>query len=67
METKKIKERTVWRVSSGNRSRYFAGEIGARDYASDRYDKDLDGVPFVSELTLTEVLNRLNELESVYD
>ena len=67
MESKKIKERTVWRVSSGNRSRYFAGEIGARDYARDRYDKDIEGVPFLTELTLSEVLNRLNELESVYD
>ena len=59
----RVKERTVWRVQSGGRSKWFAGEIGARDYASDRFDNEFDGVPFVEEITLTEALQRLNTLE----
>ena len=58
-----VRERNVWRVYSGGRSKWFAGEIGARDYASDRFDKEFDGVPWVEEVTLSEALTRLNELE----
>ena len=59
-----IKERTVWRVSSGDTNKWFAGEIGARDYASDRFN-DVDGpIPFVEQITLSELLARVNELES---
>ena len=58
-----VRERTVWRVQSGGHTRWFSGEIGARQYADDRYDKEFDGIPFVSELTLSEALGRLNDLE----
>ena len=58
-----VRERTVWRVQSGGRFRWFAGEIGARDYASDRFDTEFDGIPFVTEVALTEALRRLNDLE----
>lgn len=58
-----LKEKTVWRVVSGGNSRWFPGELGARQYADDRYEIEFDGVPFVEEITITEALNRLNELE----
>ena len=60
----RVQERTVWRVQSGSVTRWFAGELGAMDYASDRFDNEFDGVPFVEQVTLTEALSRLNELES---
>lgn len=60
----RIEERTVWRVQSGGISRWFAGEIGARQWADDRFENEFDGVPFVEQITLTEALVRLNELES---
>ena len=59
-----LTERTVWRVQSGSDTRWFSGELGARQYADDRYDKEFDGVPFLEQITLTEALTRLNELES---
>ena len=59
----RVKERTVWRVQSGGFTRWFAGEIGARDYANDRYDTELDGVPFLEQITMSEMLTHLNELE----
>ena len=58
-----IKGKTVWRVKSGDITRWFYGEVGAREYASDRFDNELDGVPFVTECGLSEALTRLNELE----
>ena len=60
----RVKERTVWRVSCGSVDRWFPGEIGARDFVSQRFD-DVDGpIPFVEQVTLTEALGRLNELET---
>ncbi len=61
METK---ERQVWRVCSGGVTRWFAGDVGARQWADDRFESEFDGVPFVEQITLTEALTRLNELES---
>lgn len=58
-----LKERTVWRVSSGNHTRWFAGEISARDFAHQRYDNEFDGVPFIEQITLNELLHRVNQLE----
>ncbi len=58
-----LKERTVWRVSSGNQNRWFAGEIGARNYAGDRFN-DVDGpIPFVEQIGMSEMLVHLNTLE----
>lgn len=57
-------ERHVWRVQSGSITRWFAGELGARNYADDRWDNEFDGVPFIEQLTMTEALTRLNELEA---
>ena len=61
----KLKERTVYLVTGGRSDRYFTGELGARDFASDRYE-DADGpIPYVKEITLSEAFVRLNELESL--
>ena len=60
-----LKERTVWCVQSGSRSKWFAGELGARDYANDRFDTELEGVPFLTEMTLSEAITRLNQLEAL--
>jgi len=60
-----LTERTVWRVQSGSDTRWFSGEFGARQYADDRYEKEFDGIPFLEQITLTEALTRLNELESL--
>ena len=38
--------------------------LGARQWADDRFENEFDGVPFVEQITLTEALTRLNELES---
>lgn len=59
-----LTERKVWRVCSGSHTRWFAGELGARDYANDRFDNDFDGVPFVEQVTLSEMLSRINSLEA---
>ena len=60
----RIEERSVWRVQSGSITRWFAGELGARQWADDRFENEFDGVPFVEQITLSEALTRLNELES---
>ena len=59
-----LKEREVWRVQSGSITRWFAGELGARQWADDRFENEFDGVPFVEQISLAEALTRLNELES---
>lgn len=59
-----VRERDVWRVQSGSVTRWFGGEIGARQWADDRFDTEFDGVPFIERVTLSEALVRLNELES---
>ena len=54
----------VFRVSEGNRNRWFFDEGDARQFARDRYD-DIDGpIPFVESIDAVEMLSRLNELES---
>ena len=61
----KLKERAVYLVAGSGPDRWFIGEMGARDFANDRYE-DADGpIPYVKELTLHEAFNRLNELESL--
>lgn len=59
-----VRERDVWRVQSGSVTRWFGGELGAREWADDRFDTEFDGVPFIDRVTLSEALVRLNELES---
>ena len=60
----KLKERTVYLVTGGRSNKWFTGELGARDFANDRYE-DADGpIPYVKEVTLSEAFNRLNELEA---
>ena len=54
----------LYRVVSGLKSRWFTGEQDARDYARDRFDYEFDGVPWVQELSFTEALTRLNDLEA---
>ena len=59
-----VRKTPVWRVVSGSHTKWFLEEPDARQYAKDRYDWDLDGVPFVTELTDRELITRVNELES---
>ena len=60
----RIKERTVYLVTGGRSNKRFTGELGAIDYANDRYE-DADGpIPYVKEVTLSEAFARLNELEA---
>lgn len=54
----------VYRVTQGSHTRWFADSDEARQYADDRYDKYLDGVPFIEPIDAIEMLARLNELES---
>ncbi len=58
------REVSVWRVVSGSHSRWFSGEVSAREWAGDRYEVEFDGIPFVEQVTLTEAINRLNQFES---
>ena len=54
----------VYKVSEGNRVRWFFDEGDARQFARDRFD-DCDGpIPFVQSIDAVEMLARLNELES---
>ena len=55
------KDSIMWVVSSGSSKTYFFDEGDARDYASDRYDYDLEGVPFISKVTLSEAIAELNK------
>jgi hypothetical protein len=54
----------VWRVSQGSHNRWFADEGDAKQYAKDRYDSHLDGIPFVESIDAREMIARINELES---
>jgi len=58
-------EAILWVVSNGSSKTYFYDEGDARDYASDRYDFDLDGVPFISKVTLREAITELNRLSNL--
>ena len=58
-------EAILWVVSSGSSKTYFYDEGEARDYASDRYDLDLEGVPFISKVTLREAISELNRLSNL--
>ena len=58
-----VRKTPVWRVQSGTHSRWFWEEDDARDYANNRYEYDLDGVPFISQMSNEEMLVRLNQLE----
>ena len=62
-----VRKIPVWRVQSGSHSRWFWEEQDARQYAKARYDYDLDGVPFVTELNDKDMMIRLNELESLFE
>ena len=58
-------EAIMWVVSSGSSKTYFYDEGDARQYASDRYDYDVDGVPFISKVTLREAISELNRLSNL--
>jgi len=58
-------EAILWVVSSGSSKTYFYDEGEARDYARDRYDLDLEGVPFISKVTLREAISELNRLSNL--
>ena len=54
----------MWVVSAGSSKTYFYDEGDAREFASDRYDYDTDGVPFISKVTLHEAITELNRLSN---
>ena len=58
-------EAILWVVSSGSSKTYFFGESDARDYASDRFSYDEDGVPFINKVTLREAISELNRLSNL--
>ena len=58
-------EAILWVVSNGSSKTYFFGEKEAREYASDRYSIDTDGVPFISKVTLREAITELNRLSNL--
>ena len=55
---------TFYRVEQGNFRRWFATEEAAREWANDRFDTELDGIPFLTEYTLAEAVLKINELEA---
>jgi len=60
-----VRKRSVYKVESGGNARWFWDERDAREYASDRFDIELEGVPFITELTDVELMSRVNELEAM--
>ena len=54
----------VFRVSQGSHNRWFADEGDAKQYANDRFDTHLDGIPFVESIDAREMMVRINELEA---
>ena len=59
-----VRETSVWRVQSGGVTKWFWEERDARQHVKDRYDIDLDGIPYVAELTDREMIAHLNNLEA---
>lgn len=59
-----VRKTPVWRVQSGSVTRWFLEEPDARKFASDRFDAEFDGIPFVNELTDRELIARVNDLEA---
>lgn len=60
-----MKDSIMWVVSCGSIKTYFFDEEYARDYARDRFDYDLEGVPFISKVTLSEAITELNRLSNL--
>ena len=54
----------VYRVSQGRHTRWFTDSGDAKQYAKNRYDVELDGIPFVAELHHAEMMARINQLEA---
>ncbi len=54
----------VYRVTQGSHVRWFADSGDAKQYADDRWDEYIEGVPFIEPIDAVEMLARLNELES---
>ena len=54
----------VYRVSEGDRNRWFFDEADAREFARQRFDDAEGPIPFCQSLDAVEMLARLNELES---
>jgi hypothetical protein len=54
----------VYRVSQGRHTRWFIDSGQAKQYADVRFEEFEDGVPFCDTLHHSEMMVRLNELES---
>ena len=54
----------VYRVSQGRHTKWFTDSGDAKQYAQDRYDIEMDGIPFCAELDHSELMVRLNTLEA---
>ena len=57
----------VYRVTQGSHTRWFTNREDAKQYANDRFDTDLDGIPFIEPVTAIEMMARLNDLENLSD
>ena len=53
-----------YRVQQGSYRRWFKGRDAAKQFCDDRFDMEFDGVPFIDEYTLEEMLLKINELEA---
>ena len=54
----------VYRVTQGSHTRWFTNRDDAKQYADDRFDNHVDGIPFIEPVDALEMISRLNELES---
>lgn len=59
------RERHIYRVQSGGHTQWFLNREDAKQYADDRFEYDFDGIPFLESIPLTEVIYRLNQLDSL--
>lgn len=57
---------SLWRVRQGHETHWFLSEKDAKQFSKDRWDDfELDGVPFIDQISLSEVVITLNVLETV--
>ena len=54
----------AYRVIQGAYRRWFKSAEDAKQFADDRWDREFDGVPFVEEYKVEELISKLNELEN---
>ena len=55
---------TFYRVQQGNYRRWFRDRDAAKQFCDDRFEANFDGVPFIDEYSIEEVVLKINELEA---